>query len=332
MTNLQAAKEVVQRFQTSIAAESVQPEETMARFCTSDMIWRGYHPFGLLDADTAAQRFWTPLRNSFTSLQIREDVFFAGDNEIDGYASQWVVSMGHFMGLFDAPWLGIPPTGKMAFLRYCAFYRVEGGRIHETTLYFDIPQVMVQAGLTPFPVQTGAQLVQPGPVTHDGLLHSPQPADETTKTLKLVNAMCTDLGTWQSALPLQDELRRTWAEDMIWWGPTGIGASYTIPRYAEQHSGPFRAAFTDRSPTNHIARLAEGAYAGFFGWPNFTARHTGGFMGMPGSNQIGEFRVIDIYRREGDKLAENWVFIDLLHFWCTQGVDILARTTGIATR
>ena len=109
MTNLQAAKEVVQRFQTSIAADSVQPEETMARFCTSDMIWRGYHPFGLLDADTAAQRFWAPLRDSFTSLQIREDVFFAGNNEIDGYASQWVVSMGHFMGLFDAPWLGIPP-------------------------------------------------------------------------------------------------------------------------------------------------------------------------------------------------------------------------------
>jgi hypothetical protein len=39
-------------------------------------------------------------------------------------------------------------------------------------------------------------------------------------------------------------------------------------------------------------------------------------------------RVIDIYRRDGDKLAENWVFIDLLHFWKQQGVDILARTTG----
>jgi len=41
--------------------------------------------------------------------------------------------------------------------------------------------------------------------------------------------------------------------------------------------------------------------------------------------------VIDIYRREGDKLAENWIFIDLLYFWNQQGVDILARTTGIET-
>jgi len=36
-----------------------------------------------------------------------------------------------------------------------------------------------------------------------------------------------------------------------------------------------------------------------------------------------EMRVIDMYRREGDKLTENWVFIDLLHFWKILGVDIL---------
>ena len=48
-------------------------------------------------------------------------------------------------------------------------------------------------------------------------------------------------------------------------------------------------------------------------------------MGMPATNKVGEFRVIDIYRREGDKLAENWVFIDLLHFWKEQGLDILKR-------
>ena len=29
--------------------------------------------------------------------------------------------------------------------------------------------------------------------------------------------------------------------------------------------------------------------------------------------------------REGDKLSENWIFIDLLHFWNQQGVDILDR-------
>jgi hypothetical protein len=42
-------------------------------------------------------------------------------------------------------------------------------------------------------------------------------------------------------------------------------------------------------------------------------------------------RVIDIYRRQGDKLAENWVFIDLPHWLIQQGVDILKRTTDINT-
>jgi hypothetical protein len=95
-------------------------------------------------------------------------------------------------------------------------------------------------------------------------------------------------------------------------------------------AGPFRAAFTDRTRTGHLARLAEGHYGGFFGWPNFTARHEGGFMGLPGSDKPAEFRVVDIYRREGDKLAENWVFIDMLHFFRSQGVDLLARMSRIS--
>lgn len=30
-----------------------------------------------------------------------------------------------------------------------------------------------------------------------------------------------------------------------------------------------------------------------------------------------------INRRDGDKLAENWVFIDLLHYLSMQGLDVL---------
>ena len=75
--------------------------------------------------------------------------------------------------------------------------------------------------------------------------------------------------------------------------------------------------------------MAEGAYGGFFGWPNFTARLTGDFMGFPATGKVGEMRVIDIYRRRADKLAENWIFIDMLHFWKQQGIDILKQTTGV---
>ena len=327
MIDFQREKRTVREFHAALdAADGAAVADVITAQTTPDYRWRGYHPFNdLTGAGAVADQFWRPLKASLTRLQRRDDIFFAGENAVDGHAGIWVVSMGHLMGLFDAPWLAIPPTGKMAFLRYCTFHRVEGGKIAETAMYVDIPHLMMQAGLQPFPPQTAAHLVQPGPLPHDGLLFAPQPPAEGVATLAAINAMISDLGQWQLGLALEEELARTWHDDMIWWGPAGIGATYTIERYAKQHSAPFRAGLTDRSNTRHVARLAEGHYGGFFGWPNFTATPTGGFMGMPATGKPGAFRVIDIYRRAGDKLAENWVFIDLLHFWKQQGLDILAR-------
>lgn len=311
-------------------AETAELSAAFAAATGPDYRWRGVHPFDTLnDPAEVARKVWLPLRQAFTSLRRRQDVFLAGRNETDGFASVWVVSMGHLVGLFDAPWLGIPPTGKMVFLRTCEFHKVIDGQIVETAFFCDIPHLMMQAGLQPFAPQTAAHLVQPGPWTHDGVLRDAQPPEEGETTLALINAMIRDLGTWQSGLPLEQELARTWHDDMIWWGPAGIGATMTIARYAQQHSAPFRAAFAERSQTTHLCRLAEGHYGGFFGWPNFSAQHKGGFMGMPGSETRGEMRVIDIYRREGNKLAENWIFIDLLHFWKGLGVDILGRIAEV---
>ena len=328
--SFQQEKQVVKRFHTALdSVDANTLVDVMTDHCDANLLWRGYYPFGeITNPQDVAIRFWQPLKAALTCMQRREDVFFAGRNQMDDFQSVWVVSMGHLVGLFDKLWLGIEPTGKMAFLRYCSFDRVVDGKIVETAMYFDIPHLMTQAGQNPFPAQTAQHLVQPGPITHDGQLVDEQPAVTGEKTLATINKMISDLGQWQNELPLEEELALTWHDDMIWWGPEGIGATYTIERYAKQHSGPFRAGFTNRSGTGHIARLAEGHYGGFFGWPNFTATPTGGFMGLPGSDVPGPFRVIDIYRRSGDKLAENWVFIDLLHFWKSQGRDFLAETTG----
>ncbi len=311
------------------SADAAGMGAVLAAHTSPDWHWRGVHPFYEQHGAAAViGAFWGPLVTALSRMQRREDIFFAGANVVG--EGVWVVSMGHLMGLFDQPWLGIRPTRRLTLLRYCEFNRVEAGRITETMLHIDIPHLMVQAGQNPFGPQTAANLVQPGPQTHDGLLFDAQPPKEGAATLDAIHAMIGDLGTWALGLPLEEELARTWADDMLWWGPTGIGATYTIERYAKQHSGPFRAAFYDRSKTGHRARLAEGHYGGFFGWPNFTAKHRGGFMGLPASDKDCEFRVIDIYRREGDRLAENWVFIDLLYWLMQQGDDVLARWAAIA--
>jgi len=127
----------------------------------------------------------------------------------------------------------------------------------------------------------------------------------------------------------QDELAQCWHDDMIWWGPDGIGATYTIDRYIEQHQRPFRKQLSDRKFNGHVCRLAEGNFGGFFGWPNLTLTATGGYMGLPASGKPADMRVVDMYRRDGDKLAENWIFIDILHFLNMQGLDVLARMKSL---
>lgn len=336
MSNYQVEKELVRAFYDEFdAAEPNDLSDVLSQYTSDDYRWRGYYPFDkLTSAKEVATEFWQPLREALRPVQRRMDVFMAGSNSLQSDAPDnndiWVVSMGHLLGLFDHPWLGITPTRKMVMLRYCEFHRVADGKITETAMYFDIPHLMAQAGLNPFPNQTAAQLVQPGPMTHNGLMFDEQDPEEGKKTLAAIDYMVGELKSWRGndqEEPLVEELRRSWNEDMLWWGPTGIGATYTIERYAEQHAGPFRAGVKDRVFNGHVCRMAEGEFGAFFGWPNLLLKPDG-LMGYPKSDKHGEMCVIDVYRRSGDKLSENWIFIDLLKFWKQQGIDVLADALG----
>jgi hypothetical protein len=329
--DLQAAKAVVRAYLDELAGATPDTAgDIIGRHVSSDYHWRGMHPFNeQRGAAAVAEVFWTPFLTSFAPVRRRTDVFLAGANFAKEDGTIWVMSMGHLMGLFDQAWLGIPPTGKIAMLRFAEFHRVDDGKIAETALFCDIIHVMLQAGLTPLPPQTGAHLVQPGPETHDALLYDPQDPDEGVATRQLIRRMVTDIGTPGKYARREDELRQHWHDDMIWWGPAGIGASYTIERYVQQHAGPFREHLHDRTFHGHIAFVTEGNFGGFFGWPNLSMKHVGGYLGLTASEARGEMRVVDVYRRDGDKLAENWIFIDMLHFLKCQGLDVLERIAKV---
>lgn len=328
MTDLQSAKGVVRAHHAALKAAAPDTVATaLAQHMSPDWQWRGMHPFyEQTGAAAVADTFWSPLLTALTPLQRREDVFFAGHNDAgDGV---WVCSMGHLMGLFDAPLLGIRPHRRIAMLRYAEFHRVEGDRIVETAQFCDLVHLMMQAGQNPLPPQTGAHLVQPGPMTHDGLLyHAADPA-EGQKTLDVINGMVGHINNWKKYATRQVELAESWHDDMLWWGPAGIGATYTIDRYVEQHQGPFREFIVDRTFNGHVARIAEGNFGGFFGWANLNVTNAGGYLGMTAGTP-SEMRIVDVYRREGDKLAENWIFIDILHYLFKQGLDVLARNRNL---
>lgn len=332
MTDFQEEKALVRAFHDALEkADSRTVEKVLKAYVTPDWTWRGMHPFNEQRGPEAVARvFWAPLMTSLAELQRRPDIFIAGENDIEGVGGKWVVEMGHLMGLFDRPWLGIRHTLRIAMLRYAEFNRVENGRITETAMFCDIPHLMMQAGQNPFPPQTGTMLVQPGPKTHTGLCWGAQDPARGEATLAAINAM---LNNPEAKFHNEDEatrLARVWHENMIWWGPAGIGATYSIERYVRQHSVPFdKGLSTDYRFNGHLCRLAEGEFGGFFGWPNLTLRNSGGYLGMTAGPATGDMRVVDMYRAQDGKLAENWIFIDILHFLNMQGLDVLGRMAEI---
>lgn len=324
-SGLQDAKRLVlDHYETVDAAGPDEVAAVFARHTAPDILWRGVHPFHeRIGAGAVAESFLTPLKRAMGPLQRRPDIFFGGNDRITG-EGLWVVQMGHLMGLWDQGFLGLPPSHRIAFLRYVDFHRIKDGQIAETACFTDLIALMHQAGLQPVPPQTGASILTPGPRTHDGLLHDAQDPLEGDRTIALIDGMIDDLVVRDVKSPVE-HLERWWVPDMCWFGPGGIGASAFFKGYHRGHTGPFEAGLEFIRHNGHVTRLAEGDFGGFFGWPSMTMRATGGFMGMPASDRPADMRIVDLYRREGDRLAENWIFIDLLHFFAMQGLDILAR-------
>ncbi|HAM18821.1 MAG TPA: polyketide cyclase, partial [Alteromonas macleodii] len=233
-------------------------------------------------------------------------------------------------GLFDKPFLRIRSTGKLAFLRYAEFFEVRENKIVSHAIFFDLIALMQQVGLNPLPVETGHTFVYPGPCDHNGLLFEEQDPKESKKTIELVEEMVKDLDSLNKSgndnCP-PELLAKCWSEDMVWYGPAGIGATYTIERYQQQHQFPFRKGLKDKVFNGHVARFSEGSFACFFGWPNLSNTAGGGLFGMPASGIRADMRVVDVYYRKGDKLLENWVLMDVPYWLKQQGLDILSRTT-----
>ena len=324
--DLLSAKALVDRF-NAVRDAALPGAETVAvchAYLSADHAYRGMRPFyDIAGPEALADTVWSPLKSAMSAIQRRPDIFFASHADLDPSAGTWVVEMGNFLCDFTADWLGIPATGKTTFLPYATMNRVSDGSIVETVEFLDILAVLSQAGLNPLAKhQTGGMMMQPGPKTHDGLLRDPQPEAVTQETYNLTHAMLTDLAL--SYTSPGDHLKRFWNTDMNWFGPTGIGASVSIPGYQRGHTLPFEQKQDVVKIHDWELALAEGNFSAFMWWPCLTLRNTGHYLGAPANDTPAEMRVVDLYRRDGDKLAENWIFIDILHFLAEQGVDLLS--------
>lgn len=333
MSDFQQEKKLVLEYFESIKnANNENLIDTITKYTSSDFKMRCTHPFNeLTGAQEIGNNLWMPIKNSFTPIQRRMDIFYAGINSLDNQEGKWVTSMGHLMGVFNKSFFGIQPNYKSVLLRYAEFYKVENNKITEGAIFLDIMNFMQQLGLSVIPESTGLVCVTPGPMNHRGLKYKLSDDAESQKTLELIHRMRDRLVKGSNMKSYKDELTLDWHDDMIWWGPGGIGASYTIDGYVKGHTKPFQDGLEFIKFNGHVLSSAEDDLGGWFGWPNLVMKPKGGYLGLTTASDIeSEMRVVDLYRRDGDKLAENWIFIDHLHFLKLLGVDLLEKNKQLS--
>ena len=122
-----------------------------------------------------------------------------------------------------------------------------------------------------------------------------------------------------------------WHDDMLWYGPAGIGSSYRWDGFEKCHRAAFLTAFPDRVGGDHYCHIGDGDYAAVGGWPAMTMTHKGDYLGVVATNKSLTLRVMDFYRCGGGKIMENWVCLDYLDLFDQMGVDLMARAEEAAS-
>ena len=274
-------------------------------------------PGGLLD------QALFPLADAVPDLERRDTIVIGGSV----LGQDWVGCAGYYTGLFERPWLKIPPTGHQISLRFHEFYRMEEGRVIEMQALWDIPEVMMQAQAWPMAPSVGREWHVPGPATQDGIVAPPHDEEKATSSVKLVSDMLQRLSRFADGGVKAMALDKYWHPKMNWYGPSGIGTNRRIQGFRNWHQIPFLAAMPNRRGSGGKGALfGDGEYVGFTAWPGMTATITGdGWMGIAPAGQEITMRSLDFWRCEEGLIRENWVLVDLLDVYRQIGVDVFRR-------
>ena len=165
-------------------------------------------------ADGFYEGAYAPLLAAVPDLERRDFIVMAGESK----GGNWVACCGHYMGVFERPWLGIPPTQHLLAMRYHEFFRLEDGMVVEMQALWDIPQVMMQVGAWPMAPSLAVEWIVPGPATEDGLISSPYDEAKSAASLDWVTAMLRAMQRSPEGVEAM-ELDRYWHEKMMWYGP-----------------------------------------------------------------------------------------------------------------
>ena len=285
------------------------------------------HPFeDLAGLAELVERAYLPLIQAIPDLERRDFIVMAGHSP-GHWSGDWVGCGGHYMGVFEAPWLDIPPTQHLVAMRYHEFFRFVDGIVVEMQALWDIPALMMQAGAWPLsPSLAPDWAAIPGPASNDGIISARYDQAKAAASVTLVMDMLKALRNSPEGVEAM-QLERYWHPKMMWYGPTGIGSMRRISGFRHWHQTPFLKAMPDR-----FAFLEKGVmfgdddYVGFTAWPGGRSTLVGdGWLGIAPAGQELTRRSLDFWRCENGLVRENWVLVDLLHIYDQLGVDVFER-------
>jgi len=291
-------------------------------YVNEDVKWYVSAPINeLQNTSKMLEQFWQPLHRALPDIERKP--FINIENNYKG--QKWLASTGYFVGTFTEDLFDIPATNRTLYLRYTELVQVENNKINECYIILDFIDAMNQAGVNPLRNSLGHEgLIMP-PSTMDGLIRPQVSESESEASKQLVLNMLEELGKFDGKSLQSMQLQNFWHSDFMWYGPAAIGTTRGIEGFRANHQGPFVFSFPDRSVDHKATLIAEGNYVATGGWPHMHGTHSvGGWLGLPPCNKELSLRVMDIWRREGELLKENWVAIDIIDMCMQMGLDVFA--------
>lgn len=282
-------------------------------------------PAGLWDQALSALSF------ALVDVERRDYIVMAGADE---QGEGWIGCCGHYTGTWLRPFLEIPASGQQAAMRYHEFFHFVDGQVTEMQALWDLPELMMQAGVWPMGPSLGRFWHAPGPATLDGIVSGPRDEALSAASVEWVLGMLADMGRHPSEPEEAMRLGHWWHPKFSWYGPAGIGTGRGVDGFRHWHQIPFLAAMPDRrvdfSSVSHF--FGDGDYVGVTAWPGMAMTLSGnGWLGIAPTGREITMRSLDFWRLETDpatqkrSIRENWVLVDLLHVWNQLGVDVLGR-------
>ncbi len=272
------------------------------------------------------ERVYAPLLEAVPDLERRTYIMMAGDSVHD---TNWVGCAGTYVGVFESPWLDIPPTWHPVAMRFHEFYRIEEGQIVEMQAVWDIPHLMMQADAWPLVPSLGVDWIAPAPAPQNGMDLSPRDPEASAANEQLIMDMLNGLLKHREHGPEAMGLQQYWHPKMTWYGPAGIGTNRRISGFRNWHQRPFLKGMPDRELNYEVPNyfFSDGPFVGVTAWSGMKVTISeGGWLGLPSTQQgMIDMRSLDFWRCEHGLIRENWVLVDLLHVYAQIGVDVFGR-------